>query len=558
MGKKLFTIFWESKFIFLVILLGSVSWVAVMIRSGLIYDYGVGFWGPNGHDGVWHLALAEGLARFRFEMPTFAGAKLMNYHVGFDLVLAGLFRLTGISISVWYFQILPVVFSFLIGGFTFWLLRIIKYSKTQIFWAEFLIYFGGSWGWALGKGESTFWAQQAVSTLINPPFAMSLAIMLFGTIALAKKKYGWVILCFGVLIQVKAYAGVLALGGLFVAAVYEFILKRKYGLFGVWALSAMLAILLFLPLNGLSGELVVLKPFWLLETMMQVSDRVGWVRFGEAMVNYKYGQIWWKAVPAYGVAFLIFWYGNMGMRLIGEFTVAAWVKDWRRLGLVRVFMVSVILGGVVLPMFFVQKGTPWNTIQFFYYSLFFMSIIAGVGFGAIVELMKKKSHELLLVVGIVGMTLPTSYQTLKNNYLTIRPPSYLPNEEVEALKFLSAQPAGVVLTYPFDEEASKRAEAPKPLYLYVTTAYVSAYSKKPVYLEDEMNLDITGFDWRGRRSLVEEFYESLDENFVYDFLRENNISYIYWVGGQRARLGETQLGIERIFENSKVDIYIVQ
>jgi len=94
--------------------------------------------------------------------------------------------------------------------------------------------------------------------------------------------------------------------------------------------------------------------------------------------------------------------------------------------------------------------------------------------------------------------------------------------------------------------------------LYVTTAYVSAYSKKPVYLEDEMNLDITGFDWRGRRSLVEEFYESLDENFVYDFLRENNISYIYWVGGQRARLGETQLGIERIFENSKVDIYIVQ
>ena len=529
-----------------------------MVRSGLVYKYGIGFWGPNGHDGVWHLALAESLARGSFEMPTFAGGQLMNYHVGFDLMLAGLFRLTGVGVSVWYFQILPVIFALLIGGLLFWLLRALRCSETQTFWAEFLIYFGGSWGWALGKGESTFWAQQAVSTLINPPFAMSLAIMLFGTIALAKKKYGWVILCFGVLIQVKAYAGVLALGGLFVAAAYEFILKRKYKLLGVWVLSTVLALLLFLPLNGLSGGLLILRPFWLLETMMQVGDRVGWVRFGEAMVNYKYGQVWWKAIPAYGVAFLIFWYGNMGMRLIGEFTMATWIKDWRKMNVVRVLIMSVIFGGVVLPMFFVQKGTPWNTIQFFYYSLFFAGVLAGIGFGTIVELVKKKGSQLLLVSGMVVLTLPTTYQTLRNNYLTVQPPSYLPNEEVEALSFLSGQPEGVVLTYPFDVEASMRVEAPKPLYLYVTTAYVSAYSKKSIYLEDEMNLDITGFDWRGRRESVERFYESLDEEFVRNFLRENNISYIYWVDGQRARLGETQLGIERIFENERVDIYMVQ
>lgn len=558
MGKKLYTIFWESKLTFLVILLGSVSWVAVMIRSGLVYKYGIGFWGPNGHDGVWHLALAESLARGSIGMPTFAGTQLMNYHLGFDLVLAGLSRITGISASVWYFQILPVVFAFLIGGVLFWFLRILKYSKAQIFWAEFLIYFGGSWGWILGKGESAFWAQQAVSTLINPPFAMSLVIILLGLVALAKKKYGWVVLCFGVLVQVKAYAGLLALGGLFVAAIYEFLLKRKLRLFGVWLVALVLSIILFLPLNGLSGGLLVLKPFWFLETMMQVSDRVGWVRFGEAMVNYKYGQIWWKAIPAYGVAFVIFWYGNMGMRLVGEFTLAGWLRDWRKTNAERVVIMSVIFGGVILPMFFVQKGTPWNTIQFFYYSLFFVGVLAGVGLGAILELTKKRIYKLILIVGVLGTTLPTTYQTLTNNYLTKQPPSYLPNEEVEALKFLSQEPDGVVLTYPFSAEASMRAKAPKPLYLYVTTAYVSAYTNKPVFLEDEMNLDITGYDWRGRREIVEKFYESLDETAAYNFLRENNITYVYWVDGQRAKLGESQLGLVRIYENSMVDIYEVQ
>ena len=34
-----------------------------MVKSGLVYDYGMGFWGPNGHDGVWHVSLASSLAR---------------------------------------------------------------------------------------------------------------------------------------------------------------------------------------------------------------------------------------------------------------------------------------------------------------------------------------------------------------------------------------------------------------------------------------------------------------------------------------------------------------
>jgi len=78
-----------------------------------------------------------------------------------------------------------------------------------------------------------------------------------------------------------------------------------------------------------------------------------------------------------------------------------------------------------------------------------------------------------------------------------------------------------------------------------------------VFLEDQVNLNITGYNWPERREKVEKFLDSLDHDHVYNFLRENNISYVYWVNSQRARLGEAQLGMERIFENSEVRIYRV-
>ena len=118
------------------------------------------------------------------------------------------------------------------------------------------------------------------------------------------------------------------------------------------------------------------------------------------------------------------------------------------------------------------------------------------------------------------------------------------------------QPEGVVLNYSIDHDAANAAvdNHPRTLYLYESTAYVSAFSKKPVYWEDEVNLDITGYDWRARREKVIEFLEIRDQSLAKKFLKENNISYIYLLEGQEAILS-VELGIEKIFENGEVDIY---
>jgi hypothetical protein len=414
-------------------------------------------------------------------------------------------------------------------------------------------------------GESMFWAQQAISTLINPPFALSIVLMFLGLILLIryKKSAGFkllvlISLIFGSLVQVKVYAGILSLGGLFVAGVFEYFRKKDFNVLKVFVGSLLTSLLLYLPLNKFSSNLIVYRPFWFLETMMGLTDRFYWQRFYEAMVNYRLGNIWIKAIPAYLIAFLIFLVGNMGTRIIKAPLIIKWLRDFKKTRVTEIFLLVVIAGGVVFPMFFLQTGTPWNTIQFFYYSLVFSGVLAGVFLGEWLETQKNNKKKILTITSILVLTLPTTMATLKH-YLPARPPAKISHEELEALSFLSEQPDGVVLTYPFDRIAAEAAvtNPPRPLYLYESTAYVSAFGDKPVYLEDEVNLNITGYDWRNRREEVEGFLDSLDHQRVWSFLRENNITYVYWIKGQRARLGEGQLGMTRIFENSEVDIYKV-
>jgi hypothetical protein len=409
------------------------------------------------------------------------------------------------------------------------------------------------------SGESMFWSQQAVSTLINPPFALSLVGLLVGFIFLLKyldnkqNKYAFgIVIIFGVLIQIKAYAGALGLGALWVTGVYRFLKHKQFDLLSFTLIASIVSLLLFIPLNSGAQGLIVWQPFWFLENMMLLSDRVGWQRYGEAMVNYKNGGNLVKFIPSYAIAFLLFYMGNMGTRLFKEFYVYKKIKT-RKISEIEISIAAIILAGILIPTFFIQRGTPWNTIQFSYYTLFFSSIIAGV---AVSEVAKSR----VISIAIILLTIPTSIITLKNDYLPNRPPAKISKGELEALEFLSNEPEGVVLTYPYDELKAKEAEKnpPRPLALYVSTAYVSAFSNKLVYLEDEINLDITNYEWRERKENLVEFYASLNHEFAQGFLMENNISYIYWLKGQRARLGESQLGIIRIFENSEVDIYRVE
>ena len=182
----------------------------------------------------------------------------------------------------------------------------------------------------------------------------------------------------------------------------------------------------------------------------------------------------------------------------------------------------------------------------------FSGILAGISLGEFIDrnLMTRMILVRTVMVLIVLLTIPTTIGTLKH-YLPSRPPAKISNAELEALDFLAKQPDGVVLTQPYDKDKADTAidNPPRPLYLYESTAYVSAFSQKPLFLEDEVNLEITGYEWKTRRKMVENFLE----NPSWEFLIHNNIKYIY-----ARKDGKTtkfdSVGADKIFENNEVII----
>jgi hypothetical protein len=551
----------------LLIALGTLVWSLTMVKSGLVYSFGMGFWGANGHDGIWHLAVANSLSQGVMDMPVFSGELIRNYHLGFDLLLALLYRVTTIPLQTLYFQLLPPLIAFFFGISLYSFVMEWKGNKAIALFALFFGYFGGSWGWLVNLirsgnfgGESMFWSQQSISTLINPPFALSLAVLFSALYYLsrylkdARTKYFWFsALLFGLLPLIKVYAGLLAICGLFIVAVFEFIRTRKFGSLKLFAVASLLSAVLFFPFNRNSASLIVFKPFWFLDTMLSISDRFNWPRLFSALTTYRQTGNWLRLILGYIAALGIFVVGNLGTRVLG-FNI---LKSYRRFGAVELFLLTVFTAGLFVPTAFIQVGTPWNTIQFFYYSLFVMNIFAAISFYGALRHIKEKSVRPLVIAALVLLTIPTTIDSLKH-YLPSRPPAMISKNELEALEFLSTEAGrGVIFEYPVSPDPY--APPPRPLYLYESTAYVSAFSGKPTFLADTVNLNITGFDWPKRRDQSYVFVKESSASAAISFIKSNHIRYIYLpdVSNYRPVLSAEQMNGKIIFENSQVSVWAV-
>ena len=536
-----------------------------MFKSGLKYEYGLGFWGPNGHDAIWHLSLINQLKQqVPPQNPIYSGELLSNYHWGFNFLVALISNLTKIDTVLLYFQILPIIFALLLGLLSYKLAFLITKNKITSAIFIFLNYFAGSFGWiyTLFKnqqigGESLFWSMQSVSTLLNPPFALSLIIILIGLIFWYKhhssnsiKMAIFIGLIFGLLSGIKIYGGILIGLALLLYWIFHiFSSKKIFGFnFFICLTMATVSVLILSLLGVLQGnQLLEFKPFWFTSSMIQSIDKF----YLPKLASFKFNQtnLLISLIIEIGLTF-IFIIGNLGLRFLGFFTFLSktakkTLNDFDKL------IIFVFLFSLSIPLLFIQKGTAWNTIQFIYYFLFFANFYLAIFLSNLWAKHKIIVFILLLLASI------TSFSTLKD-YFGNPAPSFLPKPEMEALGFLKQQKNGFVLTYPYDKYKKDKMTTPIPLYAYETTSYVSAFSEKPTYLEDEMNLDITGFNWRQRRAEEEKFFLSRDTFFANGFLLNNNIDYIYLVDNQSFSLDINDLQINEIFNNSQVRIYKVR
>ncbi len=555
----------KTLLLLVLIIIGSTTLTLTMFRSGLSYDYGMGFWGANTHDGIWHISVSEQILKsFPPDHPIYSGFKLTNYHYFFNYLLALLEVVSPFRIHNLYFQFIPIIFSLSIGVLSFLVGNKWKGYWTG-FWLAFFNYFGSSLGWLVTlfregvlSGESTFWSMQSISTLINPPYALSLIVILIGLYFFLVKRNGnfssiLIGIIFSSLIIIKAYSGIIVLFALAGLALYS-IFKKSYQNLIIFISALFVSSIIFFLTNKGSASLFLYQPLWFMHSMIESPDRFYLPDLAIYRQNLQFQGTGIRLIAVELIIIFIFLIGNLSTRLIGFLAIFKNIFNKITTEL-DIFLYFGLLAGLVPVIFFVQKGTAWNTVQFFYYFMFFLNFFAAK---TLADLTRKKKINILILAIIVILTLP-GVSSLR--HYIFQPAAAIYPKEVEALNYLKNADDGIVLTYIFDpQNRQNKNELPIQLYNYDSTAYVSAFSGKQAFFEDERNLEITSVSLppEVRKKQLLEFFATENEVLAREFLLQNNIKYIYLVDKQKIMIEPTKLGIEMIFDNEKVRIYQVK
>lgn len=561
---------WLDIGLVIIILAGTIFQITPTFKSGLTYSYGMGFWGPNTHDGVWHISLINQLIKSVPPVnPIFDGSILKNYHFFYDLLVAVSNYLSTVPVVDLVFRFYPIIFSALLGLGSYYIFSNLfkeRLDKVKIKVAAiiglYFIYFAGSFGWIVEflrerhiGGESAFWANQSISFNLNPPFAISLLIIIaiiYTLLSFTKSKNKTsiflIILLAGTLIGFKSYGAILVLISLLVISIFKF-KSREYLYLLIFVVSLVISFLIFISNFQTGVGLILFSPFWFIHSMIDSPDRVGWVRVSLARVAGLENNQWYKFILAESLSFVIFIGGNLGLRIIGLFSLIKsklLFKDT-----VLLFIAIFSLSSAIIPVLFIQSGNPWNTIQFFYYFLYTSSIFTGLVISSIIFRLPKFIS--LFVIPLILIFAPINSAVTANSYLGLTPHAKISNKELEALRFLEKSEDGVVLTYPYNKNLKSLPE-PWSLFVYDSTAYVSAFSKKSVFIEDEPQNQILLTDYKKRLILSKDFFSNPKEDIK--FLSDNDIKYIYLQSIFDIKI-EDSTNIKKIFDNEEISIYKV-
>lgn len=550
------------------IVVGTIFQVTPTFKSGLHYGYGMGFWGPNGHDGVWHVALINQIKNGLLpENPVFSGEILKNYHYLYDLLIATTATLSFVPVEDLIFRFFPVLFSLLLGiGVISFInnlpIKFKNFKNPILFYLLplYFVYFAGSFGWIVTwikekvlSGESSFWANQSISFNLNPPFAISLILVIASLLLISKingRQWGLVVISgiiLGSLIGFKAYASILIFPAIFILMALQ-LFKKDFYLIIVLIIGSLVSLGVFIP-NFQYSQNFLFSPLWLVHTMIDTPDRIGWLRLSAARSAYLQRGETFKFILAEALSVALFFAGNLGVRIfavIGLF----YLKYLKNLLLFLIFCILFL--SLVLPLLFIQTGTPWNTIQFFYYFLYFSAILGGI-FVAFLYLKLPKLLNIIFLILIIIIT-PINSIATANGYLYPLPHTFIGRGELEGLNFLKDQKKGVTLTYPYETSTKIKLSDPLPLFAYDTSSYVSAFSENPAYLEDEVQNEILGIDVKQRRVESKEFFASKGK--INSFLSLNKIKYVYIPKFYNSFLEGEKYKV--IFENEDVIIYSVK
>ena len=561
----------RSFVVFVVFGLGIIGQLAIVAPSGIYQNGDLVFWSAHGHDGTWHVALMEEMKKamhagrqgYPFQNPIFAGTPLKNYHFFSDILPSVVSRYTGISNENLYFRVFPLIYSIFLGASVFYLTKKITKNFSASIWATIFTYFAGSFGYLIGKGESVFWATQIQSSSGNPPQIISnflfLAAIYYCLVFLdqtSKKlqtKYFLIsLILLGTISAFKIYAGVILLLTLSLIGTWNLIFKKDKRLFLLSLLSGIMALGLYLPNSSNSGSFLIFEPWWYIRTMIVEPSRLNLLDWELRRQTYIYESNWKRVIWLEGMGFLIFFFGNLGMRFLGL---------WEFIKTNAIFKISIILS-LVLPLLFLQKGVASNTAQFLQYFLLLFGILSGIATAKLLGRVKSPIYYILYTIFCVSLMVPTQVRLFKEFYITDAKPrpafTKISSHELEALKFIkeNTSESTIIITPPYNQYINLKKDIPD-IWDWFDTSYVAALTSRRTYFDDYEQVDIMGYDYRSRLKVKEEIFNGKDPLKVKETIFSTNADLLYFPKAVRPVIDMGKLDLTKLYENSEVEIWKV-
>lgn len=559
--------------LFIVIAL-SVIFSLSMLTTGVYGDSVI-----YRRDDLWHLSLIQELKNnFPPDHPGFAEVVLKGYHFFYNFILAKISNIFSISASSLYFHYFPLLTACLWGLGVYTLMY--KWSKKVSIglWAVFLTMFGGSFAFILRlRGhedlslDSAFGVQQPISSLINPPFAISVviivAVLLFLYQYLQSKENKWlisIVLCVGIVSMFKVYAGIILLGG-FLIFIFLQLFKKKYVLLKAGFFTGLLFAATYWIFSDPSSMLIF-QPLWAPHKVL--IDNMPWYRYDEKIYTFTRLSVIKGIIETELYSLYVFFFGNLGARLIGIlFLLVFFLKKLQRPSFFTFNVLVMTLISILIPLFFIQSGKVFEIIQMTWYFLFFVSLFAASGFYKLFSFSYSKILKAILFVIILTLTLPSAYDNFRVYFAHLDSSSLmLSSPYFKAMQFLKSEGSYNQTVIEIPEKNITATKIDLMRWYRLSTPAIVAFANKRSYLSNEY-IDFAGLDYNSRIDFIRKIIiynnSSMNDSLEYinlqkevsQGLKDNKISFIY---SPYPLLFFEEMGfISKIYENSAASIYRV-
>ncbi len=521
--------FYFSHVILIVILLlGTISLSWPNYFSGIMTSEGIVF--SSFHDPAFHLSVIGELKHhFPPEHPTFANEFLKNYHYFPDLVIAGVDSMINVDINNLYFRIIPFFVSLYFGLSVYIVANLI----TNKYWvkclAVFLTYFTGSFSYFIPifvKGTSwsngAFLLDQPYSVTLNPHNIFGFIIFLSGILFILKYDkvkniyYLYLVgLIFAFAFTFKTYVSILGMSSFFFVSIYLWIIKKDFNGIRVFFTSSIIFIASYILLINDTRNGIYFLPGWLLDRMVSDPDRFYLPNDSLVKQVYFENNNYLRIIQIYCKEFLFYFFGNLGTRILGFVFLVFSLNNFKIMSVGFLFILIFTLESILIPVFFSQGGTSYNIIQFGSYALIVTSIFSAIAVEHIFNRSLFKKNKFIfwsLVFLFVLMSIPGYLKNFVGGFNSDK--FVIPTEELKILTYLKHMTStdSVILMLP-----EKNDNSP---------AYVSAVSERRVFLGDSVQVELTNLNYKQRYNELLSVIND-DDSHVEQFLKNNNISYLY-------------------------------